>query len=121
MQRTARNEICLRRKTEQQLEEKETIAVVLENMLGEEQLRRTRLKEELIQGRTGRIEQKERLENEIAQTERVLNIEKRLHNTKEKQLKEKEIIIDELQERLSEAERTRLRMEEELSQGERSQ
>ena len=116
MQRTVHKEIRLRRKTEQQLQEKEKNVVTLENMFEEEQLRRTRLEEELIQARTDRTEEKERLEKELAETERTLNNEKRLHDTKKRQLREKEAIMDEMQERLSESEKARLRMEEELSQ-----
>jgi len=116
MQRSVRIEICLRRKTEQQLKEKETNVVALENMFGEEQLRRNRLEEEIIQARTDRIEEKERLEKELAETERTLNIEKRLNDTQNRRLREKEIIVDEIKERLLEAERSRSRMEEELSQ-----
>ena len=116
MQRTVHNEIRLCRKTEQQLQEKEKNVVTLENMFKEEQLRRTRLEEELIQARTDRTEEKERLQKELAETERTLNIEKRLHDTQKRQLREKIAIMDEMQERLSESEKARLRMEEELSQ-----
>ena len=116
LQRTVRNEICLRRKTEEQLQEKETYVIALENMFEEEQLRRTRLEEEIIQARKDCIEEKERLEKEVEETERTLNIERRLHDTQKRQLREKETLVDEIQKRLSEAERTRSRTEEELSQ-----
>jgi len=58
----------------EQLLEKETNAVILENMLGDEQLRRRRLEEELIQARNDHVKEKERLEKELAETERILNI-----------------------------------------------
>ena len=116
MQRTLGNEICLRKNTEQQLQEKETNIVIVETMLGDEQQRRRGLEEELIQVRTELTDEKERLEKQLAETERILNIEKHLHGTQKRQLKEKEIIIDEIQERLLEAERSRLRMEEKLNQ-----
>ena len=64
----------MRRKTMEQLLEKETNAVILENMLGDEQLRRRRLEEELIQARNDHVKEKERLEKELAETERILNI-----------------------------------------------
>ena len=116
MQRTLEKEICLHNKTEQQLQEKETNLVALAKMLGDVRLTRTTLENRLIQERADRIEERERLEKELAETERTLNIEKRLHDTQKSRLKEKETIVDDLQQRLSEAVRTRLRMEEELSQ-----
>ena len=116
MQRTLEKEICLHSKTEQQLQEKETNLVALEKMLGDERLTRTALEKQLIQDRADRIEARERLGKEIAETERTLNIKKRLHDTQKSRLKEKETMVDDIQQRLSEAVRTRLRMEEELSQ-----
>ena len=116
MQRALEKEICLRRKTEQQLQKKETHLVALEKMLGDEQLTRTTLEKELTKERTDRIEERERMENEHKETERTLDIEKRLHETQKSLLKEKETVIDEIRERLSKAERTRMRMEGELSQ-----
>ena len=116
MQRALENEVCLRRKAEQRFQEKETDTVILENKLGDEQLRRRRLEEELMRERTDYIEEKERLEQKLAETERTLNIVKRLHDTQKRQLREKEAIMEEIQERLSESERTRVTMEEDLSQ-----
>ena len=116
MQRTLEQEICLRRKKGQKLQEKETNVVSLEKVLGDEQLTRTTLEKELTQERTDRIEEREGLEKELKEKERTLIIVKRLHDTQKRQLKEKETVIDEIQERLSESERTRMRMEEELSQ-----
>jgi len=90
--------------------------VILENKLGDEQLRRRGLEEELMRARTDYIEEKERLEQKLAETERTLNIVKRLHDTQKRQLREKEAIMEYIQERLSESERTRFTIEEELSQ-----
>ena len=90
--------------------------MILENKLGDEQLRRRGLEEELMRARTDYIEEKERLEQKLAETERTLNIVKRLHDTQKRQLREKEAIMEYIQERLSESERTRFTIEEELSQ-----
>jgi len=84
MQRALENEVCLRRKAEQRFQEKERDEVILENKLGDEQLRRRRLEEDLMRARTDYIEEKERLEQKLAETERTLNIVKRLHDTQKK-------------------------------------
>ena len=89
MQRTLEKEICLHSKTEQRLQEKETNLVALQKMLGDERLTRTTLEKQLIQERADRIEERERLGKELAETERTLNIEKRLDDTQKSRLNER--------------------------------
>ena len=79
-------------------------------------MKRTVLEEELRQARIDGVEQKGRMENELLDMQRTLLIEKHLSKTKEEQLRRKDTFIDELQQRLSEEEQIKTRVEEELIQ-----
>ena len=85
----------------QELREKETVLVnMLQNSVSEEQQARTRVEEELSQER-------ERMQNDFAQIRQALE-------TKERELREKETILDQLLNKLGEEQQVRTRLEERL-------
>ena len=111
MQRTLGKEICLRRKTEEHLLEKESNAVMLKNMLSVEQLRRHKLEEELIQARNDHVEEQARLENEREKVQRTVHIEICLRRKTEQQLREKEKNVVALEKMLGDEQLTRTTLE----------
>ena len=100
---------------EQELRQKETDLIrTLEGNLREEQQARTRVLQELSQARIGCNKLQERTENELAQIRQTLENEIRLRDTRERQLKEKETIVDQLQNTLDEEQQVRAKLEERL-------
>ena len=101
------DELALNNK-KQELREKETVLVnVLQNSLCEEQQERTRVEEELSRER-------ERMQNDLAQIRQALNDEVRLRDTRERELREKETILDQLQNTLGKERQVREGLEERL-------
>ncbi|XP_020627176.1 serine/threonine-protein kinase tousled-like 1 [Orbicella faveolata] len=100
---------------EQELRLKETDLVrTLKGNLREEQQARTRVLEELSQARIACNELQGRMQNELAQIRQTLENEIRLRDTRERQLREKETIVEQLQYTLSEEQRVRTKLEERL-------
>ena len=92
----------------QELREKETVLVnMLQNSVCKEQQERTRVEEELSRER-------ERMQNDLAQIRQALNDEVRLRDTRERELREKETILDQLQNTLGEERQVREGLEERL-------
>ena len=92
----------------QELREKETVLVnTLQNSVCEEQQARTRLEEELSQER-------ERMQNDLAEIRQALDDEVRLRDTRERELREKETILDQLLNKLGEEQQVRTRLEKRL-------
>ena len=93
---------------EQELREKETVLVnMLQISVCEEQQARTRVEKELSQER-------ERMQNDLAQSRQALDDEVRLRDTRERELREKETILDQLQNKLGEEQQVRAMLEERL-------
>ena len=89
----------------QELSEKETVLVnMLQNSVCEEQRARTRVEEELSQER-------ERMQNDLAQIRQALDDEVSLRDTRERELREKETILDQLLNTLGEEQQVRIRLE----------
>ena len=100
-------ELALNNK-KQELREKETVLVnMLQNSVCKEQQERTRVEEELSRER-------ERMQNDLAQIRQALNDEVRLRDTRERELREKETILDQLQNKLGEERQVREGLEERL-------
>ena len=101
--------------SKQELRQKETVLVrTLEDNLRKEHQARTRALEELNQRRIALYEVQQLMQNELAHSHQTLENEKRLRATKEKQLREKETILDQLRNTLDEEEQMRKRLEERL-------
>jgi len=95
--------------------EKEKVLVnMLQDTVCEEQQARTRVEEELNQARITCKELEERLQHELVETRQALDDEVRLRDTGERQLKEKETIVDQLRNTLSEEQQMRKLLEERL-------
>ena len=92
----------------QELLQKETVLVnMLQNSACEEQQARTRVEEELSQER-------ERMQNDLAQIRHALDDEVRLRDARERELREKNTILGELQNTLGEEQQVRTTLEEQL-------
>ena len=101
------DELALNNK-KQELREKETVLVnMLQNSVCKEQQERTRVEEELSRER-------ERMQSDLAQIRQALNDEVRLRDTRERELREKEMILDQLQNTLGEERQVREGLEERL-------
>ncbi|XP_020603118.1 cAMP-dependent protein kinase catalytic subunit-like isoform X2 [Orbicella faveolata] len=99
----------------QELRQKETVLISsLEGNLRAEQQARTRVLEELSRARIASNELKERMQTELAQIRQALENEIRLRDTRERQLREKETIVDQLQNTLSKEQQVRAKLEERL-------
>ena len=99
----------------QALWEKETVLInTLENALLEEQQARTRAEEELSQATIASNELEERLQNELAQILQTFDDEVRLRDTRERELREKKMLVDQLQETLGKEQQEKTRLEERL-------
>lgn len=99
----------------QELREKETVLVnMLRNTVCEEQQAKTRVEEELSQARIAYNELEERMQNELAQIRQALDDEVRLRDTRERELREKETIVEQLQNTLGEERLVRTQLEERL-------
>ena len=95
--------------------EKEKVLVnMLQDTVCEEEQARTRVEEELNQARITYKKLEERLQHILVETRQALDDEVRLRETGERQLKEKETIVDQLRNTLSEEQQMRTLLEERL-------
>ena len=110
-------EILPRNNGKHELKQMEAVMInTSQNTLYEKQQPGTRVREEFSQARIAFGELEVRLRNELARSRQSLDREIRLRNTIEQELKEKEMILGELQKTLTEEQQARAKVGEELKQ-----